>query len=232
MASLIEIANRALTKLGVARIMSVDDDNEQARAIKTMYPLVKASELQAYTWNFSIKRAQLAALSEAPAFDYARQFQLPSDCLRLLWAGEYYPGPNLADFQNGPVVDYEVEGNVILTDLAAPLKVRYVSNIEETSQFDPLFAEALSCKLAIELAESMTGSSTNRQLAWEEYGRAIKKAVRADAIERPSEHIADDTWRGALTSTSTAAALRRWSTSSRPFRAPYVADPGRDLSAR
>lgn len=194
MASLIEICNRALTKLGVARITSLDDNNEQARALNTMLPLVKASELRAYTWNFSIQRASLAELSTAPAFDYARQFQLPSDCLRILWAGEVFPGPNLSDFQNGGVVDYEVEGRMILTDLAAPLKLRYVANIEDPGQFDPLFSEALACKLAVELAESMTGSSTIRQLAWDEYKQAIRKALRSDAIEAPSQAIADDTW--------------------------------------
>lgn len=194
MASLIEISNRALTKLGVERIISLGDNNEQARALSSMIPLVKASELRAYTWNFSIKRASLPALVDAPAFDYARQFQLPSDCLRLLWAGDYFPGPNLGDFQNGPSLDYELEGRMILTDLGAPLKIRYVADIDDPNQFDVLFAEALACKLAVELAETLSGSSTNRQLAWNEYQNAIRKAVRADAIERPSEHIADDTW--------------------------------------
>lgn len=194
MASLIEICNRALTKLGVARIMSLGDNNEQSRALNTMLPLVKASELRAYTWNFSIKRTSLAELSTAPAFDYARQFQLPSDCIRVLWAGEVFPGPNLSDFQNGGVVDYEVEGRLILTNLAAPLKLRYVADIDDPGQFDPLFSEALACKLAVELAESMTGSSTMRQLAWDEYKQAIRKALRSDAIEAPSQAIADDTW--------------------------------------
>lgn len=194
MASLIEICNRALTKLGTARIMSLGDNNEQARALNTMLPLVIASELRAYTWNFSIKRVALAELSNAPSFDYARQFQLPSDCLRVLWAGEVFPGPNLSDFQNGGVVDYEVEGRLILTNLAAPLKLRYVANIEDPGQYDPLFSEALACKLAVELAESMTGSSTMRQMAWDEYRQAIRKALRSDAIEAPSQAIADDTW--------------------------------------
>lgn len=194
MASLIEICNRALTKLGVARIMSLGDNNEQARALNTMLPLVIASELRASTWNFSVKRASLAALTTAPAFDYNLQYQLPSDCLRVLWCGDFYPGPNLADFKNGPDSDYVIEGRLILTNIGAPLKLRYVANIDDPAQFDPLFCEALACKLAVELAESMTGSSTMRQLAWDEYSQAIRKALRADAIELPSQSIADDTW--------------------------------------
>lgn len=190
----IAIANRALTKLGVARIISFGDNNEQARALQSMYAMVRDSELRAYTWNFSIKRASLAALVNAPAFDWARQFQLPTDCLRLLWAGEFYPGPDLSDFNNGKFKEYEVEGRVIMSNLPAPLKIRYVAQITDPTFFDPLFGEALACKLAVELAESMTTSSTNRQLAWEEYKQAMLKALRADAIEAPSDPIADDTW--------------------------------------
>lgn len=190
----IAIANRALTKLGAARIISFGDNNEQARALQSMYEIVRDAELRAYTWNFSIKRAQLAALSEAPAFDWPRQFQLPSDCLRLLWAGDFYPGPNLSDLTNGLDLDYEVEGRVIMSRLPAPLKIRYVAQITDPTQFDALFVEAFACKLAIELGETLTNSSTNRQEAWQEYQQAIRKALRADAIEKPSQQIADDTW--------------------------------------
>lgn len=190
----IAIANRALTKLGAARIISFGDNNEQARALQSMYEIVRDAELRAYTWNFSIKRAQLAALSEAPAFDWPRQFQLPSDCLRLLWAGDFYPGPNLSDLTNGLDLDYEIEGRVIMSRLPAPLKIRYVAQITDPTQFDALFVEAFACKLAIELGETLTNSSTNRQEAWQEYQQAIRKALRADAIEKPSQQIADDTW--------------------------------------
>jgi hypothetical protein len=190
----IAIANRALTKLGVARIISFGDNNEQARALQSMYTIVRDSELRAYTWNFSIKRASLAALVDVPAFDWARQFQLPADCLRLLWAGNFYPGPNLSDFSNAPWKEYEIEGRSIMSNLPAPLRIRYVAQITDPTFFDPLFGEALACKLAIELAESLTSSSTNRQLAWSEYEKAIVKALRSDAIESPADTIADDTW--------------------------------------
>jgi len=190
----IAIANRALTKLGVARIISFGDNNEQARALQSMYTIVRDSELRAYTWNFSIKRASLAALVDVPEFDWARQFQLPADCLRLLWAGNFYPGPNLSDFSNAPWKEYEIEGRSIVSNLPAPLRIRYVAQITDPTFFDPLFGEALACKLAIELAESLTASSTNRQQAWNEYKQAITKALRSDAIESPADTIADDTW--------------------------------------
>lgn len=190
----IAIANRALTKLGAARIISFGDNNEQARALQSMYTIVRDAELRAYTWNFSVKRASLAALVDAPEFDWPRQFQLPSDCLRLLWAGDFYPGPNLSDLSNGLDLDYEVEGRVIMSRLPAPLKIRYIARIDDPTQFDALFVESLACKLAIELGETLTNSSTNRQEAWQEYQQAIRKALRADAIEKPSEAIADDTW--------------------------------------
>lgn len=194
MASDIAIANRALTKIGAARIISFGDNNEAARALQSLYEIVRDAELRAYTWNFSVKRASLAALATAPEFDYPRQFQLPTDCLKVLWAGDFYPGPNMSDLSNGLESDYDVEGQLIMSRLPAPLKVRYIARITDPTKFDALFVEAFACKLAIELAESITNSSTNRQEAWQEYERAIRKAVRADSIEKPSQAIADDTW--------------------------------------
>jgi hypothetical protein len=194
MASQVEIANRALTKIGEARITSIADDLEAARVINSMWDIVRDAELRARNWNFSITRTSLAALVTTPAFRYDYEFQLPSDCLKIIQVGEYFPGPSMSDYRNYPEAPYQIEGRKILTDYAAPLYVRYVASITDTGQWDSLFSEAFACKLASEICERLTQSNTKRELAMAEYDRAIFAAVRADALENPPQPLADDAW--------------------------------------
>ena len=194
MASQVEIANRALTKIGEARITSLADNVEAARTISSMWDVVRDAELRAHNWNFSITRASLAALVTVPAFRYAYEFQLPSLCLKIIQVGEYYPGPSMSDFRNAPEAPYQIEGRKILTDYPAPLYIRYVASITDTGTWDALFTEAFACRLAMESCERITQSNTKKQSAQADYKLAITEAVKADAIENPPEPLPDNTW--------------------------------------
>lgn len=194
MASNVEIANRALTKIGSKRIVSLDDNTKEGREVKSMFVPVRDAEMRAHNWHFTIKRAGLAAHASAPSFGYARQFRLPADYIKAIQVGDYYPGADLSDYVNGDNSEYAIENGFILTDLPAPLHFRYVARIDDPTLFDSLFVEVFACKLAMELAEPITQSSTKRELAAREYRDAIATAVRANAIERPPVKTADDTW--------------------------------------
>lgn len=194
MASQVEIANRALTKIGEARILSLGDDLEAARVVSSLWDVVRDAELRARNWNFSLTRTSLPALAAVPAWGFSYQYQLPSDCLRVIQVDEFFPGPSMSDYRNRSEAQYQIEGNKILTDLGAPLKVRYVSRLEDTGAWDALFVEAFACRLAVEVCERLTQSSSKRQLAWDEYKIAVREAVRADAIENPPEPLPDDSW--------------------------------------
>ncbi len=194
MASVIQVANRALTKLGSARITSLDDDVKSARALKSMFDDVRDDELRAHRWQFSLKRTSLAALSTAPAFGYQRQYQVPSDFLKLDMVDDRFPQVAMDNYINAELLDYVLEGNLILTDIAAPLKLRYVARVEDPNGWDVNFREALACRLAAELAEDLTQSNQKRQLAWQEYQQAITRAVRSNAIERIPVPLGDSPW--------------------------------------
>jgi hypothetical protein len=194
MASNVEIANRALTKIGANRIISLTDNTKEGRTVNSMYAIVRDAELRARTWRFAIKRAQLAALAAAPEFGFAYQYRAPADCLRVVDVGEFYPAADMSDYVGSDTSTYAYENGVILTDEAAPLKLRYVARIEDPTLFDALFVEAFACKLAMEMAEPITQSSTKRELATREYKDAVIAAMRANAIEKPPVKLADDTF--------------------------------------
>ncbi|HMX98855.1 MAG TPA: hypothetical protein PK473_03025 [Nitrosomonas sp.] len=185
MASETGICNRALQKLGAKRITSLTQDTANARACNVAYVPVRDSELRAHPWNFSIKRATLAADSAAPSWGRARSFQIPSDFIRLL---PPYPEDNLNN------LDWQIEGQKIMTDDTDPLYIRYVSRITDPNEMDALFQEALSTRLALELCEEITQSNTKKAALEEEYKRIIREARKLNAFENPSSQPPDDEW--------------------------------------
>lgn len=194
MASNVEIANRALTKIGAARIINLDDNTKSGREVNSMFTIVRDAELREHAWRFSIKRTQSAAHATAPVFGYARQFRIPADCLKLWQVGDWYPGADLTDYVGADTSPYAVENGFILTDYAAPLNLRYIARIEDPVLFDALFVEAFACRLSVELAEPITQSTSKKESALRDYNLAVSAAMQANAIENPPAKIADDTW--------------------------------------
>lgn len=194
MASTIQVANRALTKLGSNRITSFDDDVKAARSLKACFDDIRDDELRAHRWSFALKRTQLAALSTAPEFGWTYQYQLPADFLRLDQVNDEFPAVVMDNYIGAEVIDWVLEGGKLLTDFSAPLKVRYIASITDANMWDVNFREALACRLAAELAEDLTQNMQKRQLAWEEYKQAISRALRSNAIERLPIQPPDDSW--------------------------------------
>lgn len=194
MASKVEIANRALTKIGEARILSLSDDVEAARTIDSLWDIVRDAELRIRKWKFSVLRTSLAALATTPSWGYDYEYQLPAACLRILQVNDIYPGVSLSDYRSMDETEWRVEGRKILTNISAPLKIRYIARIEDTGQWDAAFTEAFACRLAAEVVERLTQSNTKKETAWSEYKQAISMAVRADAIESAPEPLPDSEW--------------------------------------
>jgi len=195
MASDVSICNAALIKLGADTILELTDNNSRARAMNERYAAVRDAELYRRRWRFSLKRAQLPALATAPLSDYANAFQVPDDFLRLTEGGDIRSLSDLSDFRDvcsAPL--YSIEGSAILTQLSAPLNIRYIARVTDSGLFHPAFSEALSARLAWELCERITQSDSKRQLATADYKTAIAEAVRAQALEVASTSQADDTW--------------------------------------
>lgn len=180
MTSRVEICNRALDKLGAAPITSLEDDTKSARACARMFDAVRDAELRDHKWNFALARTELPALAEAPTFGYARQFQLPGDCLKVVAVH--------------PRADWKIEGRKVLTDQAAPLRMTYVKQASDPSEFDSLFVEAFAARLASELCESLTQSNTKKRMALEDYSQSIRRARRADAIEGTPDALEETSW--------------------------------------
>lgn len=188
MASKVEIANRALTKLGAARILALTDNTEQARVINSMFDLVLDAELRRHRWKFAIKRDSLPALVAAPAWGYSKAYQLPADFLALIQVNDFY----VRGLKQ--LTPWTVEAGQILTNYEAPLKIRYMAKVTNLNLLDPLFVEVLACKLAFESCEALTQSAGKKQAASSEYQFALTEAARQDAIENPPDELPWGSW--------------------------------------
>ena len=185
MASKVEIANRALQRLGAKTIASLSEDSRNARAINTAYEPVKLAELRKHSWTCAIKRAALAASATEPLFTKTNAFPVPSDFVRLL-------PEDPEDLTN--YSDRNLEGRNIITNEDAPLNIRYIKDVTDPNEMDPLFREAFSAKLAVELCEEITQSNTKKADAQAAYVEAIAEAKRVNAIEKTAEDPPEDKW--------------------------------------
>jgi hypothetical protein len=194
MASQVEICNRALTKLGAGRITSLSDSNKQARALSACWDTVRRAELAGRYWNFALKRASLPRLGTDPDWGFANQYQLPNDYLKLMQVNDIFVAPGLADYKQADDSPWAIEGQAILCDFDAPLKVRYVRDVTDTGTWHPLFVEVMASKLAYETCYEITQSREGQRQAGDEYQRALKVAANSNAIERPPQGTLDDSW--------------------------------------
>lgn len=194
MASDVEIVNVALTLLGESRIASLDDDTKPARESKAIFAVNRDALMAGYNWSFAKTREQLSALATAPAFQYALKYQLPSSCIRITQVGDHYVGLDLTDYRGSATELFTIEGREILTDIGAPLNLKFIKRVTDTAQFSANFAKAFAAYMAVDLAEPLTQSDTKRGRALEALKREISLAIRANAIELPPQKLADDEW--------------------------------------
>jgi hypothetical protein len=200
MASRVDIANLALTKLGSAsKITSRTDNSVAAIAINSVYEMVRLAELRRYYWAFALKRAALPLSAMAPTWGFSAAYPLPSDFVRLVQVNEFYLVPGLYDYNTADASAFSIETNAdgvlsILCNYEAPLKVRYVWNATDEGTFDALFNMSFASKLAYETCEQITGSTGKREQAKADYREAIAMAIKVGAIEKPPALIGDDSW--------------------------------------
>tara|TARA_R110000765_G_scaffold223140_1_gene327273 strand:- start:435 stop:1031 length:597 start_codon:yes stop_codon:yes gene_type:complete len=178
--SVVQIVNNALVKIGANAILTLTEDSEAARAANLIYEQIRDACLRDHVWNFAVSRVELAQNSTAPAFEFAYQYNLPSDCLRVLQMEEMS-------------MIYKIEGRKLLTD-EGTAKILYISRTEDVNLFDSMFVEALSARIAAELAITLVESNTLYSNMMEMYSRKLSDARSMDAQESGYREIISDTW--------------------------------------
>ncbi len=185
------IINGALDLIASNGIASLSDSSSHVgNAIKRNFDVERDSLLREYPWNFAMRRAKLAASSEAPAFRFRRAYELPAGpkpefCLRVWAVGD-------DDSRNDTGV-WEISGRRLLTDLEAPLPVRYIGRIVNPALWDPLTVKALEARLAWQAAYMASGSAALAEQMARIYQERLDAAKAIDAQEGTPEPFEDGT---------------------------------------
>jgi hypothetical protein len=185
MTSTVDIANYALNIIGASNISALDENSKAARLVNQRYEGVRDAVFRSHPWNCLIRRSELAQETETPAFGYAYQYALPTSpyCLRVLEFSNgslSYPQDNMFSNTGGPV--YVIEGRKLLTD-EGTARIKYIGRVTDPNEYDASLIEALSARLASEIAYAVTGSTTVMQLAAALYDEKMKEARFVDATE-------------------------------------------------
>ena len=179
--SAVDCCNSALQRLGATRIMNLLDNSREAVQCRLAYDSNRRAELRKYRWNFAVKRVTLAPDATAPDFDYAYQFTIPADCLRVLLPREVG-------------LDWVVEGRKILSNTSSVLNLRYIADIEDVTQWAAAFYDLVTISLASDMCEALTNSSGKRQTLDAEYKVALAQARVGNSFEALPANPPDDSW--------------------------------------
>lgn len=184
MASNVGIANAALRKLGQSPITSFGENSKAARLANERFEELRDELLGRHPWNFATKRRSLAASATVPVWGFEAAYPLPADYIRVFEVnGE-------DEYTN----KWKVENGAIVTDLPAPLEIRYVYRVADANRMISGFREALASVLAADWAEDLTGDD-NVVARWDRKARiAVATARSNDGQEGTPDQFEADEW--------------------------------------
>ncbi len=176
----VSICNSALREVGAEMITSLTEDNKRAIVVNEQYHKSRKHLLRSSKWNFATKRVALASTINTPAFEYAYEFQLPSDCLKVL---------RLEDED----IAYVIEGNKLLTNESS-IKIKYISDVQDTTLFPSDFAEVLALKIAVDICMSLTQDRLLKRDLLAQLDVLLADARSMDAQEGTPDDFMNDVW--------------------------------------
>ncbi|MGB0684757.1 MAG: hypothetical protein ACPGQD_01000 [Planctomycetota bacterium] len=192
--SAVEICNLAATELGCKRIVSLTEDSPEAETFNTVYNAARRALLRSHPWSFGLTQVQLSADGTNPLFGYARRFLRPPDCLRPVTFGDIWVGQGVVGvttryrYDAGSPKPYALKGRYIHTDYAGPVDYEYVTDVEDTTEFDPLFVIALSCVIAdMSVVDITDAPRYDAERVSRKRVETLREARRVGSIEEPPE---------------------------------------------
>lgn len=176
----VSICSNALVLLGDSPINSLDEDNNRARAAANLFPSVRNYVLRRHPWNCAVKRVSLAPDVTVPLFDFAFQFTLPPDFMRVLSVGEY----------GVEAWKWKIESGKLLCD-DNPALLRYVWRNEVAATWDDMLVWAMTMSMKAVLAYPITASTSLEQLIEQGLSEVLRAARAVDGQDETPETVGD-----------------------------------------
>lgn len=187
MASKFDICSKALAELGEDAISSFTANTPPSNTCGLIYPEYIKYLLSIHEWNFTLKKIQLARLTEGPLNEWKYAYQMPSD---LLVFRAFFTG---SETNILPQTNYQIYQNQVYTN-ETTVYIDYQFQPDE-SQFPPYFLEfavkALATKLALPITDDLKILQLKKVEAFGNpsdnlNGGEFAVAKRIDSIQSPS----------------------------------------------
>lgn len=146
-------------KIGLVYIGVTEDDDKANRAANTVYDRAVGIVSELFNWKFFKTRAELAVVADAngevtPVCGYAHQFELPTNCKRIVAFVD----------EDGDDIEYEYrkefvkvgdnEYDVILTDETTCF-VKYIAVRLDPAKWPDAFSHLVSVQIALMICEPL-----------------------------------------------------------------------------
>ncbi len=178
----VELCSAALVKLGAASISSFDDSTAEADVAKTLYNVVRDGLLGLHPWSFATAHAALTILPTPPATDFDYAFDLPTDFIKALSAG---------DEERGRGVVYQLIGNELHTNYEE-VTLAYIKRADE-ADFPTYFISALINRLAAEFCLPLTENASRSDLLHKLADTELRLAKLIDSQQDTPPRVEDFT---------------------------------------
>ncbi|MFP4098916.1 MAG: hypothetical protein ACLFP8_06425 [Alphaproteobacteria bacterium] len=178
----IGLCSRALIKIGAAPISSFADGTAQSEIANALYAQARDSLLSAYAWSFATGQVELAQSATPPAADYTYAYELPTDFLRALSAG---------NGSRGRGASYRIISGQLHTNQSGII-LTYIYRPEE-QRFPPYFDSALITRLAAEFCIPVTENTSRTETLYRQAEEQFKHARQIDAQQDTPNRIEDFT---------------------------------------
>jgi len=201
----VTICNRALGWVGGNRITNLDttiDGSVEAQLCSDNYAGARDVVLEEGGWNFATKRYILTPLTVKPAWGDGNQFLVPTKVIRVLRVSD-----TPVNAGSGKGIPWRIEANeddskVIISN-SELLYIKTIIRIIDTTKFTPGMEQALSARLAMDLAIPIKRSRTLQETMANLYQQKLLIAMSTENMQGTSEKLTNDSLTLARFSNST-----------------------------
>lgn len=169
----LSLCNSALMRCGAEQITTLADTSKRGLAVVTQYENTLKEMLNDSPWNFAIKRVNIVQDVATPLFAHSFQYELPTDCIRVL--------------ELECKVPYRVESGFIVCDQEGSINVKYVWYNQDVETYSGAFVKAFYLKLAEDISFLMVQSASLQGAITTEAERYLRKARSMNSQEGTPE---------------------------------------------
>ena len=182
--SKINIANRALHKIGAKTITLFGEDSPSARAISNCYDDIRDEVLSEHPWGFAQKRYVLALTTDVPLLteDGMRYvYALPTDLIKVNYVSQ-------------PGATFRIENGQFISNVNG-LKIIYTYRNDNPTSYFAKFITALVTRLAAEICFELTESTKKAEALYKLYEEIdLPSACSVDSQQGTPDQVICDEW--------------------------------------